>query len=75
MNETKREMKVRARLTKGLANALQTDIEYICSDINGFDIICMDESIREAKDTVQKIVDSLTELEYLLYLLKNRESY
>ena len=75
MNETKREMKVRARLTRGLANALQSDIDYICSDVDSFDVICMNESIREAKDTVQRITDSLTELEYLLYLVKNKESY
>ena len=75
MNETKREMKVRARLTRGLANALQSDVDYICSDVDGFDVICMNESIREAKDTVQRITDSLTELEYLLYLVKNKESY
>lgn len=75
MNETKREMKVRARLTRGLANALQSDVDYICSDVDAFDVICMNESIREAKDTVQRITDSLTELEYLLYLVKNKESY
>lgn len=75
MNETKREMKVRARLTKGLANALISDVQYICSDVDSFDVICMNESIREAKDTVQRITDSLTELEYLLYLVKNKESY
>ena len=75
MNETKREMKVRARLTRGLATALQSDVDYICADVDGFDVICMNESIREAKDTVQRITDSLTELEYLLYLVKNKESY
>ncbi len=74
MNETKREMKIRARLTRGLANALQSDVDYICADVDAFDVICMDESLGEARDTVQRIIDSLTELEYLLYLLKNKES-
>lgn len=74
MNETKREMKLRARLMKGLVNALKSDVDYICADVNNFDVICMSESLREARDTTQRMVDSITELEYLLYLLKNDES-
>lgn len=74
MNDIKREMKTRARLAKGLSNALTSDVEYICSDVDSYDVICMDSSIREAKDTLQKLVDNLTELEYLLYLIKREES-
>lgn len=74
MNDIKREMKTRARLAKGLSNALTSDVEYICSDVDSYDVICMDASIREAKDTLQKLVDNLTELEYLLYLIKREES-
>lgn len=70
MCDIKREMKVRARLTKGLANALQSDAEYIYSDVNNFDVLCMGESLKEAKDTLQKITANIAELEYLLDLTR-----
>ena len=70
MCDVKREMKVRARLTKGLVNALQSDAEYIYSDVYSFDVICMNESLREAKETIKKITANIAELEYLLELTK-----
>ena len=70
MCDIKREMKVRARLTRGLANALQSDADYIYSDVNNFDVLCMSESLKEAKDTLQKITANIAELEYLLELTK-----
>lgn len=70
MCDIKREMKVRARLTRGLANALQSDADYIYADVNNFDVLCMGESLKEAKDTLQKMVANISELEYLLELTK-----
>lgn len=70
MCDIKREMKVRARLTKGLVNALQSDAEYIYSDVHNFDVLCMNESLREAKETLMRITANLAELEYLLELTK-----
>ena len=70
MCDIKREMKVRARLTRGLANALQSDADYIYSDVNNFDVLCMSESLKEAKDTLQKITANIAELEYLLELTR-----
>lgn len=74
MQDIKREMKTRARLAKGLTNALSCDVEYINSDVDNYDIICMNESIAEAKNTLQKLLDNITELEYLLYLIKKKGS-
>jgi hypothetical protein len=73
MCDIKREMKVRARLTKGLANALQSDADYIYSDVYNFDILCMNESLKEAKETLQKITANIAELEYLLDLTKKEQ--
>ena len=70
MCDIKREMKVRARLTRGLANALQSDADYIYSDVNNFDVLCMSESLKEAKDTLQKITANIAELEYLFELTR-----
>ena len=74
MNDIKRQLKERARSTRGLVNGLVCDTDYIYTDVNNFDLICMGESLREAKETMQKLTDSLKELEYLLYLIKREDS-
>lgn len=74
MKELKKEMKARAKLLRGLANVLQLDADYIWSDANHFDLICLNESVKEAKMTLQQAVDCMTELEYHLYLIAREES-
>ena len=74
MSDIKKEIKERARLTRVLANALGHDTEYLYADAETYDLMCIYESIRETKDTVQKLVDNLKEIEYLLYLVRNNES-
>ena len=73
MNDIKKEMKDRARLARGLVNALKYDVDYIYSDVKNYDIICLDESLRETKDTIQRLTDNVTEIEYLLYLMRQHE--
>ena len=74
MNEIKRSIKARARLLRGLTNVLQVDADYIWSDSSNQELLCLNESIREAKTTLQQINDCITELEYMLYLIRNEES-
>ena len=74
MTDIKKEMKDRARMSRGLANALGYDVDYINTDVDNWDLLCMSESIRETKHTIQQLLDNVTELEYLLYLLKKSES-
>lgn len=74
MNEIRRGVRGRARLLRGLTNVLQVDADYIWSDSSDQDLVCLGESIREAKTTLQQITDCLTELEYMLYLMKREES-
>lgn len=69
--ELKMVMRGKARLTKGLVNLLTDDAKHIYLDVNEVDIIRLEEDIREAKRTTQQLSDSLTDLEYYLYLLKN----
>ena len=73
MNDIKKEMKDRSRLAKGLVNALKYDVDYIFSDVENYDIFCLEESLREANDTTQRLVDNLKEIEYLLYLMRQNE--
>ena len=73
MSNIKKEMKDRARLARGLVNALKYDVDYIYSDVKNYDIICLDESLRETKDTIQRLLDNVTEIEYLLYLMRQNE--
>lgn len=73
-SKIKHEMRTRAQMLRGLVNLLRDDMEYICSDVSDFDLVAMGESIREAKETVQSIVDHMAELEYALYLTKRDDS-
>lgn len=74
MTDIKQEMRDRARLARGLANALGYDTEYVYTDVQNFDLICLDESLRETKDTIQKLTDNIKELEYLVYLIKKQDA-
>lgn len=74
MQEIKMEMKKRAKLNQGLVNRLAYDAECIFTDVSNFDIICMNESIESSKNTLEKLFDSIVELEYLLYLVKDNSS-
>ena len=71
MNNAKLEMRKKARTIKGLVNLLQNDATYICADADDFDLIGLGESIPEMKDTIQKLIDHVVELEYDLYLTRN----
>lgn len=70
MMDIRKEMRDRARLAKGLANALGYDVEYVSMDVESCDLMCMNESIRETKETLQRLTDNITEIEYLMYLLQ-----
>ena len=69
-NQLKMEMRKKAKTISGLVNVLQSDADYICIDANDFDLVGLGESVREVKDTVEKLVDSVAELEYALYLAR-----
>lgn len=71
MNNMKLEVRKKARTIKGLVNLLQNDATYICADADDFDLIGLGESIPEMKDTIQKLIDYVVELEYDLYLTRN----
>jgi hypothetical protein len=73
--ELKMKMKKRARIAAGIINLLKDDIDNIKSDTNDFDPICLEESLKDAKATIQMLSDHIAEIEYSLYLINSGESY
>lgn len=68
MRNVKMEMKSRARMVSGLVNLLRDDADQLNADTGDFDLICLEESIRDTKSTIQMLLDNVTEIEYLMYL-------
>lgn len=66
------EMRKRARAVEGLINLLIDDANQLRVDAADFDVICLEESIKDARTTMQMLVDNITEMEYMLYLVKSR---
>lgn len=72
--DIKRELKKKSQMIRGLAILLKDDAEYICSDANDFDLLGLGVSIDEVKDTIQRLIDNVAELEYTIYLSKQNNS-
>ena len=69
------DMKKRASIAAGIVNLLQDDVDHIKADTYDFDLICLEESLKDARTTLQMLTDNITEIEYMLYLIKSKESY
>lgn len=69
--DSKMKMRKQARLSRGVLNLLKDDLEMICMDADAYNLMALKISINEAKDTIQRLLDSIIDLEYCLYLLKN----
>lgn len=67
-------MRKRARTSMGLLNLLKDDIEQIRVDADDFDLLCLEESLKDAKTTIQTIIDNLTEIEYMMYLFRENNT-
>lgn len=69
--DSKMKMRKQARLARGIVNLLIDDLDMICSDTDEYNLLALDISIKEAKDTIQRLIDNVMDLEYSVYLLKN----
>lgn len=67
-------MKKRARVAAGMVNLLKDDVEYLRADADDFDVLCLEESIKDTKATLQMLSDHITEIEYLLYLFNSNDA-
>lgn len=72
--KTKRELQNKARLACGLADILKYDSENLVMELNELYEDYFIEAIRDTKETMQNFVDVITEMEYLLYLERLKES-
>lgn len=72
--DMKNDMRKRARACSGLTDLLKDDIVQLRSDILDFDLACLTESVKDARATLQMLVDNITEIEYMLYLINSKES-
>ena len=68
------DMKKKARRVRGLLNLLTDDIYHVKADADDFDLLCLEESISDTKETLQLLIDGITELEYDLYLAKAHDT-
>lgn len=59
----RKEIKARARLTRGLLNILSDDINMLNTDADNLNLFCIDESIKETKDTLIHMMDNLYAIE------------
>lgn len=72
--DLKNDMRKRARACLGLTDLIKDDIIQLRADLHDFDISCLEESLKDTKATIQMFIDNVTEIEYMLYLLKARDS-
>lgn len=72
--ELRVEMRQRSRRLRGLLNLLTDDVHHVNVDAEDYDLVCLTESLSDIKETIQMIVDSVTELEYTLYLSNQHRS-
>ena len=64
------EVKARARLARGLINILKDDIDMLNIDADNLNLISIEDSIKETKDTLFDIMENINELEYAVASLK-----
>lgn len=72
--ELRMEMRQKARRLRGLLNLLTDDIYHVNADAKDFDLMCLDQSLKDTKNTLQMLIDGTTELEYIMYLSNQARS-
>lgn len=68
------EIRTKARKLKGLMNLLADDIYHLNADAEDYDLMCLPETIKDVKETLQMFTDGIVELEYALYLSTQKRS-
>ncbi len=68
--EIKSGLRTKARLLRGFMSILSDDISRVHADIEDCEIVSLEESIRDSKETLQCLIDTIIELEYAVYLSK-----
>ena len=69
---TKRKIIEKARLSYGLTHILRDCVDDLRIHANSCELDKLDEAVDDTKETLQKLTDIVTELEYILYLYNSR---
>lgn len=72
--DLKNDMRKRARTCLGLAELIKDDVIQLRADLNDFDMDCLEEAMKDTKSTLQMFIDNITEIEYMMYLMRSRMS-
>lgn len=73
-NRSKREIQNKARLAHCLVDILEYDIDNLKNDANECNPEELMETLQETKATMQNLIDIMTEIEYVIYLDKLKET-
>lgn len=68
------EIKDKARFAHGLLNVLKTDVNYLKEDVDKHDISKMKESLHNIDTTIQKLLTTIEEIEYIIKQNKEMRS-
>lgn len=68
--ELKKQLRDKAQFAYGLLNALKCDIDNLRKDVNDYDLVKIEESIRNTNETLQKLTLLIEELDYIFKLDK-----
>lgn len=60
----------KARLAKGIGNIIKEDTVQLYDDLDDLASIILEEDIYEIKRSSQWLIDTLSELEHYLYLIR-----
>ena len=60
----------KARLVKGIGNMIKEDTERLYNDLDDLAALTLEEDIYEIKRSSQWLIDTLSELEHHLYLIR-----
>ena len=72
--ELKKQLRDKAQFTYGLLNVLKCDIDILRKDASDFDLVRLEESVRNTDETLQKLLLLVEELEYILKLDKIKDA-
>lgn len=74
MNRDRRiHVRNKARLVKGIGSIIKDDTTRLYDELDDFAAISLEEDIYEIKRSSQWLIDTLSELEHYLYLIRRDE--
>lgn len=73
-NRSKREIQNKTRLAHCLVDILEYDIDNLKNDAHECNPDELTKTLQETKETMQNLIDIVTEIEYVIYLENLKEA-